>query len=74
MVDYAIRLEYAYRKLNSYDAPPSSNDDHQRDSLHDLCLEHFEVLMHDPGIDNIFTKSITKNLLFQLIKVKNITF
>ena len=59
MVDYAIRSEYACRKINSYDVPPSSNDDHQRYSLHDHCLEHFEVLMHDPGIHNIFTKSIT---------------
>ena len=59
MVDYAIRSEYACKKINSYDAPPSSNDDHQRYSLHDHCLEHFEVLMHDPSIHNIFTKSIT---------------
>ena len=27
-IDYASRSEYAFRKLNSYDAPPSSNDDH----------------------------------------------
>ena len=74
MVDYAIRSEYACRKIHSYDYPQSSSDDHQRAFPHDLCLQHFDALMHDLGIHNIFTKSITKKLLFQLIKVKKRTF
>ena len=64
MVDYAIRSEYACNKRHSYDSPPSSNDDYQRASPHDLCLQHFDALMHDLGIQNIFTNSITKNLFF----------
>ena len=72
MVDYYIRY-YSCRKIHSYDSPPSSNDDHQKASPHDVCLQHFDVLMHDLGIHNIFTKSITKKLLFQLIQVKKKT-
>ena len=60
MVHYAVISEYACNKIHSYDAPPSSNDDHQRASPHDLCLQHFDASMHDLGIHNIFTKSITK--------------
>ena len=73
MVDYAIRSEYACIKIHSYDALPSSNDDHQRASPHDLCLHHFDALMHDLGIHNIFTKSITKKLFFHLIQLKKMT-
>ena len=73
MVDYAIISEYACRKIHSYDAPPSSNYDHQRASPHDPCLQHFDVLMHDLGIHNIFTKSISKKLFLQLTQVKKRT-
>ena len=73
MVDYSIRAEYACYKRNFYDSPPSSNDDHQRASPHDLCLQHIDALMHDLGIHNIFTKSITKKLFFHIIQVKNRT-
>ena len=73
MVDYVVRSEYACNKIHSYDAPPSSIDDHQRASPHDLCLQHFDALMHDLGIHNIFTKSITKKLFFQLIQEKKRT-
>ena len=74
MVDYDFRSEYSCRKTHSYNTPPSSNDDHQRDSPHDLCLQHFDALMHDLGIHNIFTKYMTKKLLFHLIQVKNRTY
>ena len=37
------------KKIHSYDSPPSSNDDHQRASPHDLCLQHIDALMHDLG-------------------------
>ena len=67
MIDYASRSEYSYIKINSYYSPPSTNDDHQRASPHDLCLQHIVALMHDLGIHNIFTKK----LLFHLIQVKN---
>ena len=69
MVDYAIISDYSCRKIHSYDAPPSSSDDHQRASPHDLCLQHFDALMHDLGIHNMFTKK----LFFQLIQVNNRT-
>ena len=68
MVDYDFRSEYSCSKRHSYDAPPSSNDDHQRASLHDLCLQHFDALMHDLGIHNIFTNSITKKFFFNSFK------
>ena len=68
MVDYDFRLDYACIKIHSYDAPLSSNDDHQSDSPHDLCLQHFDALMHDLGVHNIFTNSITKKLFFKLFK------
>ena len=64
MVYYAIRSKYACRKIHSYDAPPSSNYDHQRSSPCDICLQYFDALMHDLGIHNIFTKYITKKLFF----------
>ena len=73
MVDYAIISEYAFIKINSYDAPPTSNYNHQSASPHDFCLQHFDALMHDLGIHNIFTKSITKKLSFLLIQVKKRT-
>ena len=73
MVDYSFRSEYSCRKIHSYDAPPSSSDDHHMASPHDLCLQHSDALMHDLGIHNIFTKSITKKLFFQLIQVKKRT-
>ena len=73
MINYSSRSEYDCRKKHSYDAPPSSNDDHQRASPHDLYLQHFDALMHDLGIHNIFTNSITKKLLFHLIQVKKRT-
>ena len=69
MADYSVRLEYAWSKIHSYDSPPSSSDDHQSASPHDLCLQHFDALMHDLGIHKLFTKSITKKLFFQLIQV-----
>ena len=74
MVDYAVISEYYCNKRHSYDAPISSSDDHQRASPHDLCLQHFDALMHDLGIHNIFTKSITKKLFFQIIQVKKRTY
>ena len=74
MVDYAIISEYSLTKIYSYYSPPSSNDDYQRASPHDLCLQHFDALMHDLGIHNIFTKSITKKLFFKLIQVKKRTW
>ena len=69
MIDYDSISEYSCIKIHSYDAPPSSNYHHQMVSPHDLCLEHFDALMHDLGIHNIFMKSITKKLFFQLIQV-----
>ena len=72
MVDYASISEYSCIKIHSYYSLPSSSDDHQRASPHHLCLQHFDALMHDLGIHNIFTKSITKKL-FQLIQVKKST-
>ena len=74
MVDYDFILEYSCRKIHSYDSPPSSSDDHQRASPHDLYLQHFDALMHDLGIHNIFTKCMTKKLFFQLIQVKKNTY
>ena len=68
MLNYSIISEYSCIKIHSYDAPLSSNDDHQRDSPHDLCLQHFDALMHDLGVHNIFTNSITKKLFFKLFK------
>ena len=73
MVDYSVISKYSCSKRHSYDAPPSSNYDHQRASPHCLCLQHFDALMHDLGIHNMFTKSITKKLFFQLIQVKKRT-
>ena len=70
---YAIISEYYCRKIHSYDSPPSSNYDHQRASPHDPCLQHFDALMNDLSIHNIFTKSITKKLFFHLIQVKKRT-
>ena len=74
MADYSIRSEYACRKRHSYDVPPSSNDDHQRASPHDLCLQHFDALIHDLGIHNIFTNSIRNKLFFYLIQVSMRTY
>ena len=73
MVDYVIRSNYACIKIHSYDAPPSTNDDHQGASPHALCLQHIDALMHDLDIHNLFTKSITNKVLFQLIQTKNMT-
>ena len=73
MVDYAIISDYVYIKIHSYHSPPLANDDHQRASPHDIFLQHFDALMHDLGIHNIFTKSINKKLYFQVIPVKNKT-
>ena len=73
MVDCAYRSKYACRKINSYDAPPSENDDHQSASPHDLCLQHIDALMHDLGIHDIFTNYITNKLFIQLIQVRNNT-
>ena len=73
MLYYSIISEYDFIKINSYDSPPSSNHDHQRASPHDLCLQHFDALMHDLGIHNIFTKFITKKLFIQFIQVKKKT-
>ena len=74
MIDSASRSEYACRKRHSYYSPLSSNDDHQRASPHDLCLQHFDALIHDLGIHNIFTKTITKKLLFQIIQMNKRTY
>ena len=46
MVDYSIRSEYSCRKIHSYDAPPSTNDDLQGASPRVLCLQHIDALMH----------------------------
>ena len=62
IIDYASISEYGCRKNHSYDSPPSSNDKHQGASPHVLCLQYIDALMHDLGIHNIFTNSITKNL------------
>ena len=43
IIDYASKSKYACIKIHSYDAPPSSNDYHQRDSPHDLCLQHLDA-------------------------------
>ena len=74
IIYYASRSKYACKKIHYYDAPPSANDDHQGDSPHVLCLQHIDALMHDLVIHNIFTKSITKKLFFQLIQVKKRTY
>ena len=68
IIDYASRLEHAYSKRHSYDSPPSKNDDLQGASPHVLCLQHTNALMHDLGIRNIFTKSLTKSLSFNSFK------
>ena len=62
IIDYYSISEYSFIKINSYYAPPSTNDNLLGASPHVLCLQHIDGLMHDLGIDNIFTKSITKNL------------
>ena len=69
MADYDIRSEYDCIKIHSYDVLPSSNHYYQRASPHNLCLQHFDTLMHDLGIHNIFTKK----LFFRLIQVKKRT-
>ena len=74
MIDYASISEYSCSKIYFYDSPPSANDDHQRASPHDICLQHIDALMHDLSIHNIFTKSITKKLFFQLIQLKKRTY
>ena len=43
MIDYASISDYAFRKINSYDAHTSSNDDHQR-PLHMIFV--YKTLMH----------------------------
>ena len=73
IIDYASRSKNFQNKIHSYDSPPSTNDDHQGSSPHVLCLQHIDALMHDLGIHNIFTKSITKKLFFQLTQVKKRT-
>ena len=67
-------IDYAFRKNHSYYAPSSSYDDLQGPSPHVLCLQHIDALMHDLCIHNIFTNSITKKLLFQIIQVKKKTY
>ena len=62
IIDCDFISEYVCNKNHSYDAPPYSYDDLQWASLHFLCLQHIDALMHDLGIHNIFTKSITKKL------------
>ena len=57
MIDYDYILEYACNKIYSYDSPPSSNDYHQRASPHDLCLQNFDALMHDLGIQEVVLSS-----------------
>ena len=74
MVGYDFILYYSCIIICSYDSPPSSNYAHQRASQHDLCLQHFDALIHDLGIHNIFTKSITKNLFFHIIQVNKRTY
>ena len=58
IIDYASISKYACRKIHSYDAPPSTNDDIQGASPYVLCLQHIDALMHDLGIHNIFTKKL----------------
>ena len=74
IIDYASRSNYSCNKIHSYDSPPSTNDDLQGASPHVLCLQHIDALMHDLGIHNIFTTSITKKLFFQLIQVNKMTW
>ena len=40
-----------------------------KDPLHMIFLYNTDASMHDLGIHNIFTNSITKKLFFQLIQV-----
>ena len=68
IIDYDYISYYSCIKINSYDSPPSENDFLQGSSRHVLCLQHIDALMHDLGIHNIFTKSITKNHSFNSFK------
>ena len=61
-------------KIHSYDTPTSANGDHKGASPHVLYIQHIDALMHGLGIHNIFTKSITKNLFFELIQVNKRTY
>ena len=73
IIDYSSISEYDYNKNNSYDVPQSYNYGLQGTSPHVLCLQHIDALMHDLGSNNIFTKSITKKFISQLIQVNNRT-
>ena len=73
IIEYDSISEYACNEINSYNAPPSSNDDLQAASTHVLCLHHIHALMHDLSIHKIFTKLINNMLFIHLIQVKKRT-
>ena len=73
IIDYVSISEYGFIKNHSYYSPSSAHDDLQGASLCFLCLRHIDALMHDLGNHDTFTKSITKKLFFQLIKINKRT-
>ena len=59
-IDYLCILEYVIINKNSYDSPPSSDDEFPGASPHVFCIHYIDALVHDHGVFNLFTKYFIK--------------
>lgn len=75
IIDYIFRSDYVcvHIKKHSIDAPPSTKAEFKGTPTLIFCLHCIEKIVHDQGIYNIFTKSLTKKQYIQLIQVKKKT-